>query len=136
MPPSAPERGETLAAGRTLAIAAEALYLFNLLLAPGLAFVILLVLYFRYRYIAAPLAACHMRQTISASIWAGIILVVINLLIVALGGYEREWTWVIAILYFTVCHATLVLLGALGLASAINGKVYRYPLIGRSCRDL
>lgn len=136
MPPSGPEDDRAAPAGQTLAVSAEALYLVNLLLMPGLAFVILLILYFRYRHTAAPLAVCHLRQTVSASIWAGIILIAVNVFIILMGGYDWAWTWVIAILYFTVCHATLILLGSLGLASAINGKVFIYPLIGRPCHEL
>jgi len=136
MPPSAPEHEPAQAAGQTLAVTAEVLYLVNLLLVPGVAFVILLVMFFRYRHRAPPLAACHLRQTVSASIWAGVILVIINLFIIAMGGYDWEWTWVMVILYFTVCHTTLVLLGTLGLAHAMNGKPFRYPLIGRPCHEL
>jgi hypothetical protein len=39
-------------------------------------------------------------------------------------------TWVVLILYFTCCHAALVLFGVLGLARAMAGQVFVYPLIG------
>lgn len=122
-------------AGQTLAALAEALYLVNLLLMPGLAFLVLLGLYWRYRRSAPPLARCHLRQTVNASLWAGMLLVVANGVIIALGGYAASHTWVVVVLYFTTCHATLVLFGALGLARATAGQMYRYPLIGRTCRD-
>lgn len=118
--------------GQSLAIWAESLYLVNLLLAPGLAFAALLWLYSK-RASAPPLAQCHLRQAFSASLWAGALLVVANLLIIALGGYSAPSTWVIVILYFTTCHSTLVLLGVLGLAKALAGQQYIYPLIGRDC---
>ena len=73
----------------------------------------------------------HLRQTVSASLWAGALLIFANLLIVALGGYQAAWTWVIVILYFTTAHTTLVLLGILGLARALAGQAYRYPLVGK-----
>jgi len=135
MPPLARESYPRPVAGQNLAVAAEALYLTNLLLVPGLAFLILLVLYIRKINDAPPLAACHLRQTLSASLWAGVILVLVNLLIIAMGGYTSSWTWMIVIIYFTVCHASLVLLGTIGLASAMAGKNYRFPFVGRPCDE-
>lgn len=121
------------AAGATLAVTAEVLYLVNLLLVPGITFVILLVIYLRNSKTAPPLARCHLRQTFAASLWAGVLLVLVNGLILALGGYQAPATWVVLILYFTTCHASLVLLGVLGLAKAMAGQPYRFPLIGRPC---
>ena len=123
------------ASGQSIAVSAEALYLANLLLLPGLAFLALLVLWFAHRRDMPPLGRCHLRQTLSASVWAGVILVLANVLIFALGGYHQPATWIVVILYFTLCHSTLVLLGILGLARAMAGKNYIYPLIGRPCND-
>lgn len=117
--------------GQGLAVAAEVLYLVNLLLLPGLAFLLLLIVYFSRISSAPPLPACHLRQTVSASLWAGALLVVANIAIVALGGYRSPHTWLVVIIYFTTVHATLVLLGVLGLAKAMAGQLYRYPLVGR-----
>lgn len=120
-------------AGQSLAVAAEALYLVNLLLLPGLAFMALLWLYSKHGNTAPPLARCHLRQTLAASLWAGVLLIVANGLILALGGYAASGTWVVLVLYFVTCHAALVLLGVLGLAKAMAGQPYRYPLLGRPC---
>lgn len=133
MPPS---DAEPEVAGSALATAAEALYLTNLLLAPGFAFAVLVWLYMKHIGSAPPLAQCHLRQTLSASLWAGVLLVIANGVILVLGGYHAPYTWVIVVLYFVTCHATLVLLGTLGLAKAMAGKAYRYPLIGRPCAGL
>ncbi|MBU0594069.1 MAG: hypothetical protein ABIG70_00510 [Pseudomonadota bacterium] len=119
--------------GQTLAIAAEALYIANLLVLPGLSFIILLKLYFKHRTSAPLLAICHLKQTISASIWAGVLLVIANLAIFLLGGYTSANTWTVVIIYFTTCHSTLVLLGILGLAKAMAGQNFVYPLIGQRC---
>ncbi len=113
-----------------LAITAEVLYLLNLLLLPGLAFVVLLYLYRKHLHTAPPLSRCHLRQTVTGSVWAGVLLILANGLILALGGYQAPATWVILILYFTTCHASLVLLGVLGLSKAMAGQCYRYPLLG------
>jgi hypothetical protein len=129
MSPLEPEA--TTAPGQTLAILAESLYLANLLLAPGLAFIVLLYLYRKHSITAPPLAACHLRQTLSASLWAGMLLIIVNLLILLLGGYQGITAWLLVILYFTVCHTTLVLLGIFGLAKAMAGQCFRFPLVGR-----
>ncbi|MDD5240498.1 MAG: hypothetical protein PHG47_02125 [Sulfuricella sp.] len=119
--------------GQSLAAWAEALYLSNLLIAPGLAFAALLWLYLKRPADMPALALCHLRQTISASLWAGALLVIANIAIILLGGYSAPNTWVIVILYFTTCHSTLVLLGVLGLAKAMAGQKYVFPLVGRPC---
>lgn len=118
--------------GQDIAVWAEALYLANLLLAPGLAFLALLWLYRRTPSLP-PLARCHLLQTIRASLWAGALLVLANLAILLAGGYAAPATWVIVIIYFTTCHSTLVLLGVLGLAKAMAGQEFVYPVLGRRC---
>lgn len=130
-----PTRREDNAPGQGLAVMAESLYLVNLLLVPGIAFAILLWLYLHHRRSASALARCHLRQTLAASLWAGVILVVVNAGIILAGGYTAAHTWVVVILYFTICHTSLVLLGMLGLAKAMAGRPYRYPLIGVRCEN-
>ena len=135
MPPSGadsqllPEEDEV--PGQGLAIAAESLYLINLLVLPGLGFLALAYLYVEQRQRCPPLAACHLQQTLTASLWAGFLLVITNALIILLGGYTAPSTWTIVILYFTICHSTLVMFGMIGLAKALAGRLYVYPVIGR-----
>ena len=133
MPPSDIEQGRKATAGKELAVTAEALYLSNLLILPGVGFLALLILYLRKKQDTSPLAACHLRQTLSASIWAGILLLVLNTVIIFFGGYQAPSTWVIVIIFFTVVHASFVILGTLGLAAALAGKHYHYPVVGASC---
>jgi len=127
---SAPET-----AGQRLAILAEALYLANLLLLPGIAFIALATLYMKQRPSTPPLSRCHLLQTMSASLWAGLLLCIVSLLIILLGGLHSPYTWMVVIIYFTTCHTTLVLLGIVGLARAMAGKQFHYPLIGRRCSE-
>ena len=138
MPPSAndgPVTGEVLTPpGRDLAVAAEALYLLNLLFLPVIAFALLVWLRRRYLGTAPPLAACHLGQTLCGSVFAGIILVGINGTLFFLGDAGSPATWVVVVLYFTIGHSTLLVLGGIGLARAIAGKCFRYPLVGRRCR--
>ena len=116
--------------GREIAVAAEALYLANLMLIPGLGFAALLVLWWLQRRTAPALARGHLRQTVAASLWAGVLLILANAAIIAAGGYGSASTWVVVILYFTTCHSTLIFCGAIGLARALAGKPFRFPLIG------
>jgi hypothetical protein len=133
MPASREPTPESIAqpAGVGLAITAEALYLANLLAVPGIAFLILGVLFLRCDNATPPLAAAHVGQTFFASLWAGMLLVIVNALILLLGGYQGVHTWVVLIIYFTICHSTLVLLGVVGLAKAMAGQCWRFPLVGR-----
>jgi len=117
---------------RTHAVQAEVLYLVNLLLAPGLAFLLLLWLAYRHRASANPLTRCHLRQTVTASIGAGLLLTVVPAIIVLAAGLDHPMTWVLLVLYVLCCHAALVLLGVLGLSRAIASKTFVYPLLGRS----
>ena len=117
--------------GQTLAVTAETLFLVNLLLAPGLAFLALLILYLRHREHTEPLAANHLSQTVGVGFIGGSLLVCITGLIALLGGLDSGYTWVVVVLYFTFIHSTLILLGILGLVKALAGPHYRYPLLGR-----
>jgi hypothetical protein len=112
------------------AVQAEALYLINLLLAPGLAFLLLWVLFRRHRDSADPLVRGHVRQTFAASLLAGLLLTAVPALIALAGDLGQPATWMGLVLYFVCCHATLVLLGVLGLARALAGKPYSFPLLG------
>lgn len=131
-----PSENEQPAPGQSLAVTAESLYLVNLLLLPGAAFIVLLVLYIRHIGQAPPLARCHLEQTLFASLWAGILLIAANGAILLLGGYDAGYTWVVLVLYFTAVHTTLVILGTLGLARAMAGKPFEYPLVGKKCHGL
>jgi hypothetical protein len=131
-----PSDNEQPVPGQGLAIASESLYLANLLLLPGIAFIVLLVIYVKRIGQSPPLARCHLEQTLLASLWAGILLIVANGVILLLGGYDAAYTWVVLVLYFTVAHTTLVVLGTIGLARAMAGKPFEFPLLGKQCHGL
>ncbi|AMO36578.1 cytochrome c oxidase subunit III [Thauera humireducens] len=116
--------------GPRLAVVAEALFLINLMLAPGLAFLVLMVLWAKHHKHPDPLVRNHLRQTGWTCIWGGTLLVSLSVAIFALGGFDNPWSWVIGVLYFTLVHAGLILLGVLGLSRAINGRSWRYPIFG------
>lgn len=121
--------------GQGLAVQAELLYLLNIIFLPVIAFIILVVLYRRHKNHKSLLARCHLRQTFIASIWAGIMIVLVNLLIILVGGYDSPWVWLIVIIYLTSIHTVFILLGTFGLTRAMNGKHYHYPAISHACSD-
>ena len=127
--PTSPS-SESVNASRRLAVLAESLYLANLLIAPGFAFLALLWLWRRPDLPAMPLARQHLRQTIAASLWAGALLIGLSATILLIGGFNSMWSWLALILYFTFFHSTLVLCGMLGLSRALAGQPFRFPLIG------
>lgn len=122
-------RTEQQAPGQGIAVAAESLFLVNLLLAPGLAFAALFWLWRKHPE-APALARNHLKQTFYVSLWGGLILTVFTVAFLALGGLQWAWTWVLVIMYFTCVHSTLVICGMFGLARAMAGKPFRFPLIG------
>ncbi len=131
MPPSDADSGfAERVPGQNLAVLAEALYLGNLLLVPGLCFAALLWLWIRNRDSAPPLAYQHLKQTTFVSFYGGMLIVVLSALFIAVGGLHWEWTWVVVIMYFTCIHSTLVIFGMFGLSKALAGQTWRYPLIG------
>lgn len=116
--------------GQRLAVMAEALYLANLLVLPGIAFAALLWLWLQHKDSAPPLARQHLLQALWASVVSGVLIVCLSVGLVALGGWHQPWTWVVVITYFVCVHGMLVLLGMFALAKAMAGQGWRYPLIG------
>lgn len=119
--------------GQRLAVAAQCLYLANLTFLPVLAFIALLWLYTMRAAQGSSLARCHLRQAVFGSLWAGVLLVLLNIVILLLGGYRSSHTLIALILYFFSAHSVLILLGMVGLSKALAGKTFVYPLIGVRC---
>lgn len=118
-----------------LAITAQSLYLANLLILPGIAFAVLVWLWFTRHKTAGPVARNHLDLAFFGSLLAGVLLVCVNILIVLLGGLGNPATWVVLILYFTTAHAALVLVGMVALTRALAGQTFRLPLPGVRGRD-
>lgn len=116
--------------GPRLAVAAEALYLANLMVAPGLAFLALVGLWLRHRHGAPLVVRNHLYQTMIASLYGGAMLVGVSLAVFLLGGFDNPWSWVVGVLYFVSFHATLIIFGVIGLNQAILGRSWQYPFIG------
>ena len=115
---------------RSLAVRAEALYLVNLTLLPGIAFLMLWRMHSRLAAARDGFAGQHVRQAFVASIWSGALLVLAVGSLVALGDLHKPGTWIAIITYVICVHSLLVFGGVVGVARAMAGQPWRYPLIG------
>lgn len=120
--------------GQGLAVLAESLYVANLLILPLLAFLALAFIFMKKHGSAPPLAQSHLEQTISASIGIAIMFIAAAgiIMLLKMWGLEEVGVWMIVVTVFTIIHATMVLFGVLGLAKAMAGKCWRYPVFGHS----
>jgi uncharacterized membrane protein len=123
--------------GQQLAVLAESLYVANLLIIPVVGFIILGLVFLKKHGNAPPLAQSHLEQTIAASIGIAIMFIACAgiIMLLRMWGLEAVGVWMIVVIVFTIIHATMVLLGVLGLAKAMAGKCWRYPLFGRALPD-
>jgi hypothetical protein len=120
--------------GQSLAVVAESLYVANLLILPFIAFFVLVYIFIKQHGSAPPLARSHLEQTLSASISIAIMFFACAMIILLLRawGLEDVSIWMIVVIVFTIIHATMVLFGVLGLARAMSGKCWRYPVFGKA----
>lgn len=116
------------------AILAEALFLANLLLIPVIPFLVLLSMYRKHKPEASStkesLAFNHIRQTLFASIIAGILIICVVAVFYFVSNISAAITWTIIITYLTCVHSVFVMLGIYGLAKAMGGHAVKFPLIG------
>lgn len=121
--------------GPTIAIAAEALFLANLMIIPVLGFILMVWLWRKHRNDESPVVRNHLEQTVFSSIWGGAILVGVSIAIFVMGGFDNPVSWVVGVLYFVCVHAALILLGVIGLNRAILDQKWRYPILGPVIED-
>ena len=123
--------------GQQLAVLAESLYVANLLIIPFLGFIILGFVFLKKHGTAPPLAQSHLEQTIAASIGIAIMFIAFAgiIMLLRMWGLEAVGVWMIVVIVFTIIHATMVLFGVLGLARAMAGKCWRYPVFGYALPD-
>ncbi|MEZ5510730.1 MAG: DUF4870 domain-containing protein [Gammaproteobacteria bacterium] len=101
------------------------LYLANLSFLPGIAFIAMLVIWRTLPH-RTHFVNDHYQQTTFASIMAGVLLAMVSAVIITAGGFHNPWTFVVLILYFTLCHSVLLLLGVFGFTRANNGRPFEF----------
>jgi len=109
---------------------AHTLFLLNISLLPLVAFILLLILYKSEVTQSSSFCRQHYKQSILANLFAGIFLLFVSLMFLYWGDLNSAYTWMALILYFTLLHSLLLLMGVLALVKARSGKDYYYPLIG------
>lgn len=102
------------------AVICQSLYLTNLLLMPGLSFLLLLWLFVKHKK-QPGWQRIHLYRAVQCSLLAGIALV--GLPLILLFFRPGESTWMILLLYFITMHAALVLMGILNLSRAMSKKL-------------
>ena len=117
--------------GKHLAVLAESLFLVNLLVLPGIAFLVILRLWFKHKLDAPTLARSHLRQVFYTSLRGGLLVAAAGIALL-LPWLSEGAKWVVLIMYFTCVHSVLVCFGIIGLAKAMAGSEFRYPLLGPS----
>lgn len=103
-----------------LAISCQSLFLANLLLLPGLSFLALLWMLFKYKGHSAWLRI-HLYRAVQLSIAVGLV-VFIPLIFILLSD-EAPFQLMAMILYFILVHTSFVLIGMLNLARAMVKKI-------------
>ncbi len=119
---------------RRLATLAQALYLTNITIFPVVSFILLILLYLKYRTRLHPTALLHFKQAILANLVAGFLLIMVSLLILYVGEFNSPFTWMTLIIYFLSIHSALILFGVFALIKALAENAYVYPIFGRFWR--
>lgn len=103
------------------AIIYQSLYLMNLLLIPGIAFVILLWLFAKEN--ATPgWQRIHLFRSLQLSILAGLFIVIVPLTVVFTTN-QLEASIMVMVVYLVTIHAAFVMLGMLNVARAMARKL-------------
>ncbi len=103
------------------AIVYQSLFLMNLLLIPGLSFIILLWL-FAKKSRRLSWQRIHLYRSVQLSVLAGFFIIVIPLIVlVTTNAFEASL--MVMIIYFVTMHAAFVLLGMLNLSRAMARKL-------------
>lgn len=115
---------------RQRVVLVHALYLANLLLAPGIAFLLLCWCRRRWSGQDSPRLADALNQAWGASWRAGALLVPLALSGLLLGSLISVAGWTLLILSFLALHAVFALMGFAALAKVLADQPFCYPLPG------
>lgn len=111
---------------RQPAVLAEVLYLLNLLLLPGIAFLLLVGLWWRTRALDGVFDRSHLDSALRGSLLAGMLIICVLAGLFFWGDAGNPYFWVTVVLYFTVVHTSLVLIGVMGVARALADKPFHF----------
>ena len=103
------------------AVIYQSLYLMNLLLIPGIAFVILLWL-FKQKHQQIGWQRIHLFRSVQLSFLAGFFIIIIPLVVI-FSAKQFEASILVMVVYFVSIHAAFVMLGMLNIARAMARKL-------------
>lgn len=112
------------------AVQAQVLYLANLLALPGIAFAILVWLWWPQRNTTVTLERCHVESAFRGSVLAGMLILCVVSMMLLWGDFNNPYFWVMVVIYFTTVHSALVLIGVVGLTKALANKPFYFPGAG------
>lgn len=107
------------------------LYLANLLVAPGIAYVLLIVLLFRFRESENKLFLYHLKASLILATIVGMILIGIPIGILLI-GYFSDLAWMLALTFLVTFHGFSVIFGVYILAKAMANQPFWFPFIKKS----
>lgn len=109
------------ASEKRLAIIFQSLYLANLLLLPGISFMVLLWYLFKQKTNIINWYTIHLYRAIQLSLCAGVMLIVLPATYIIIDG-EYTVSLMVMLVYFVTLHTLFVLLGMLNIARAMARK--------------
>jgi hypothetical protein len=99
----------------------QSLFLMNLLLIPGLSFLILIWLFVKRKH-QIGWQCIHLYRSLQLSVMAGFFIIIIPLVIlITTNAFEASL--MVMIIYFVILHAVFVLLGMLNISRAMTKKL-------------
>lgn len=128
----------THSASTKYAVIYQSMYLANLLLLPGVFFIILLYYFYQYHQSKNDndgikgnsykikmrnrgIGKIHLIRSIQLSVVAGVLLAVIPLLVICLSS-QLQTSIMVGLVYFVIIHAGFVLIGMFNLSRAMTKK--------------
>jgi len=106
---------------KRLAIIYQSLYLANLLLLPGISFMVLLWYFYKQHKISINWYTIHLYRAVQLSLCAGLLLIVLPATYIFIDG-EYTVSVMVMLVYFVTLHTLFVLLGMLNIARAMARK--------------
>ncbi|SFC01333.1 hypothetical protein [Pseudoalteromonas denitrificans] len=107
---------------KKMSVIAQSLYLANLLLLPGLSFLLLLNYFIKFKS-QSGLARIHLYRAMQLCIVNGVLLAIVPLIYIFVFSEKPDTAIMIMIFYFVCVHAVFVLLGMLNLSRAMAKKL-------------
>lgn len=106
------------------------LYLANLLIAPGIAYVLLIILLVRFRESKNLLFLYHLKASLILATSVGVILISVPLGILLI-GYFNDLSWMLALTFLVTFHGFSVIFGVYLLAKAMANQTFWFPCLKR-----